>query len=309
MAFVGGDTQIAAMKEVSAGDVVLLKRGLSQIVAVGEVVQREGRHQGEGGKDWLRDFDGWDLPAYCYVDWRVPEPPIQTDGLTRATIERVPQQKHREIVDSLLALPLHPFEPEPAPTEEVVDSEILRFLISEGLRPSAAGELTNTISKIRLLSEYYYNHCRWEDVREHETRTFLVVPLLLALGWSEQQMKIEFPCTKGRVDVACFSRAFRGKDDECVILIEAKNFSSGLDFAPEQARQYAESFPTCRVVAVTNGYCYKTYLKSDGGFSEVPSAYLNLLRPRKQYPLDPRVAGALGVLKSLLPISLRGDAP
>jgi len=31
------------------------------------------------------------------------------------------------------------------------------------------------------------------DIREHETRTFLVIPLLLALGWAEQQLKIEMP--------------------------------------------------------------------------------------------------------------------
>jgi len=305
MAFVGGDKQIATMKGVSAGDVILLKRGLYQIVAVGEVVHRDGKFRGEKDKKWLYDFDGWELIAYCYVDWRKPDAPVQTDGLTRATIQKAPQAKHIEIAESLLSLPVQSFEPEPESTRDVEDIEILRFLISEGLRPSAADELTETIRKIRLLSEYYYGHCRWEDVREHETRTFLVVPLLLALGWSEQQIKIEYPCSRGRVDVACFNRAFRRKNDDCVVLIETKDFSSGLDYAPTQARQYAESFPACRVMVVTNGYCYKTYLKSDDGFSSKPSAYLNLLSPQDRYPLDPKnVEGALGVLKWLLPTSL-----
>jgi hypothetical protein len=199
MAFVGGETQMATMKQVSLGDIILLKRGLYQVVAVGEVVERDGKHSGEGDKQWLQDFDGWNLSAYCYVSCRVPESPIQTDGLTRATIQKVPQQKHKDIADSALMLPPQPFEPEPETTTIVDDQAILRFLIAECLRPAAADELTMTFGRIRLLSEYYFNNsnCSWEDIREHETRTFLVVPLLLALGWSEQQIKIELPCSNG----------------------------------------------------------------------------------------------------------------
>ena len=286
----------------------LLKRGLSEIVAVGEVVQRNGVHRGEGDKEWLRDFDGWDLPAYCYVDWRTPATPLQTDGLTRATIQRTPQDKHRSLADSLLSLPLKPFEPEPAPTSEITYDQILEFMIAQGLRPSAADDLTNTVRKIRLLADYYFRHCEWDDVREHETRTFLVVPLLLALGWAEQQVKIELPCSGGRIDVACFQRPYQRKNEECVVLIETKDFGSGLDYAPEQARRYAADFPSCQVLVVSNGWCYKTFLRvhESGLFDEKPSAYVNLLHPRDRYPLDPQhTDGALGVMKWLLPSSLR----
>src|SRR6266705_5401642 len=117
-------------------------------------------------------------------------------------------------------------------------------MIVQGLRPSAADELTNTIRKIRLLADYYYKQSWWEDVREHETRTFLVVPLLLALGWAEQQLKIEFPVPRvGRVDIACFTGPFlQCSDEDVVVLIETKGFSSGLDFARGQAEAYATQF-------------------------------------------------------------------
>lgn len=88
MAFVGGDWQIDTMKQVERGDIILLKKGLYQIVAVGEVVERNGKCKDCGDKSWLSDIDGWDLPAYCYVDWRIPDVPIQTDGLTRSTIQK-----------------------------------------------------------------------------------------------------------------------------------------------------------------------------------------------------------------------------
>jgi hypothetical protein len=307
MAFVGGDTPCTTMTAVNSGDVILLKRGLSQVVAAGEVVERNGKHSGEGDKNLLRDFDGWDLRAYCYVDWRVPEKPVDTQGLTRATIQQTRQPQHKTIGDQLLQLPIRSFEPEPTPAETVTDDEILRFLIGEGLRPSAADDLTDTFRRIRVLAKYYYDECKWDEIREHETRTFLIVPLLLALGWAEQQLKIEFPVSGGRVDTACFSRPFHRKEKECVALIEAKAFSSGFHYAPDQAKGYAKAFPSCTVLVVSNGYCYKAYRRADmGSFSEKPSAYLNILTPTKAYPLDPaNVGGALDVLRWLMPNSLR----
>jgi hypothetical protein len=307
MAFVGGDGHIDTMKQVAVGDVMVLKSGLSRILAVGEVVKQNGKLSEPKEKPWLDDLDGWELPAYCYVDWRVPEAPIETDGLTRTTIQRLPQEKHRQIADTILALPPRVPEPEPTPTNNVSDDAILEFLISEGLRPSAADDLTTTIKRIRLLARYYHKN-GGSQVLEHETRTFLVIPLLIALGWAEQQIKIELSCSNGRIDVACFSRPYHEKKSECVLLIETKEFYSGLDFAPDQARRYAEDFPSCQVLLVSNGFCYKTYQRSLDGFSLVPSAYLNILNPQDRYPLDPsQVDGVLEVLKWLLPGSLRSN--
>ena len=306
MAFVGGETHVETMRAVNIGDVVVLKQGTQKILAAGEVVQRNGTHSGCADKEWLRDFDGWDLPAYCYVDWRQTDRPILTHGLTRTTIQQLPQDRHQNAANNILETgePV-PFFPEPQETNAVKDDELLRFLIKEGLRPSSAADLTSTISKTRLLADYYYHHCRWEDIREHETRTFLVIPLLLALGWSEQQIKIELPCSRGRIDIACFSRSYQRNNDECVAIIETKDFQSGLDYAPNQARTYSEDFPSCKAVIVTNGYCYRIYLRDGNQFRTSLSAYINLLKPRDRYPLDPNeVGGALDAIKWLLPNSL-----
>lgn len=308
MAFVGGNEQIATMARVAVGDRVILKKGMSQIVAVGEVVVRDGRHRGQDDKEWLYDFDGWELPAWCYVDWHVPANPITTAGLTRATIQNVNQQHLRDEADRLLqGLPANtgPFH-EPAPTRSISDEELLDFLIEQGLRASAADELAVALRQIRLLSRYYTVHA-WNKVGEHEARTFLVVPLLITLGWAEQQLKIELHSSAGRVDVACYSQPFADEHAQCVLLIETKSLRTGLDYAPQQARTYAAQFPKCEVVLVSNGYCYKAFKRESGSsFSQLPSAYLNLLSPRDRYPLDPEhVAGSLEVLRLLLPSSYR----
>ncbi len=176
MAFVGGETPEATMEKVDQRDVLVLKRG-QEIVAVGEVVDRNDTIGGYGDKEWLYHFDGWHLPAYRYVDWHVPNATTTTRGLTRKTIQKLPQQRHRDLADEILRCPVHEPNGEPPPTKEVSDYQILRHLVAEGLRPDAADQLTNTFRRIRLLADYYYKYREWRDVREHETRSFLVLPL------------------------------------------------------------------------------------------------------------------------------------
>lgn len=319
MAFAG--ERHKGMQKVRIGDRVILKHGMKEIVAVGTVVQRNGRHKGvardadsEPDKQWLRDYDGWDLPAYFYVDWHRPSEPVPAAGLSRSTIRRVHQQGTCDIADEIIrtAPVVGPPQPEPNRTEILNDDQILDHLIREGLRPSTAEELTATLKRIRLLARYYYDHCKWSDVREHEARTFLIIPFLLALGWSEQQMKIELGVKgAGRIDVACFARAFRRDEatkkpnnDDCVLILESKGFNKGLDYAHSQGKRYAKAFPSCAVVVASNGYCYKAYRRTPDGneFEDRPAAYLNLLRPTKEYPLDPEnVDGGLKLLSFLLP--------
>lgn len=304
IAFVGGTKNAELMAEVKLGDRVLLKKGRSQLVAVGEVVNRE--HHGRGDKEWLKDVDGWNLGAYCYVDWHMPAKPVAAEGmLTRNTIQRV----HRPKLQSQAAQIISEFPsleriyPEPRKSEPVDDDKIIEHLIGQGLRPGAAEDLVSTFNRIRRLARYYHGH-RWEDVREHEARTFLVIPLLLALGWAEQQIKIELPAGgRGRADIACFSKPYAGKNGECVLIIETKSFSQGLHYAKNQVERYAKAFPNCKCIVVSNGYCYKTWeRRDDGQFNQMPSAYLNLLAPKDKYPLDPEnVLGCLEVLRMLLP--------
>lgn len=306
LAFVGGTSQIAKFSTVKTGDILLLRNGLSDIIAAGTVVERDGRCGGINDKLWLHDYDGWDLPAYSFVEWHVPASPVTVaGGLTRGTIKRVYTAQIQQIADQLInTVPVQPVEKEPVPTQPISDVEILNFLIREGLRPRAAEELTTAFRQIRLLADYYCNECGPEDIHEHETRSFLIIPLLLALGWAEQKMKIELGVSGvGRVDIACFENPYKGHGDRCKLIIESKGFSFGLGFAHGQAKQYADHFPTCQVVVVSNGYCYKAYTRADdGSFPEEPTAYLNLLKPMDKYPLAPdKTDGALCLLKLLLP--------
>lgn len=308
MAFVGNKR---TMEKVEEGDVVILKSGVRGIRAAGQVVSRCGKHTGFGDKKWLRDFDGWDLSAYCYVDWRRPLTDVPVTGLRQAQLAEVHRPNVKDAADRILTgeIPHEKPEPhgDPDSTESVDDNTLISFLIKQGLRVSQADELTNAISRIRRLVDYYFDcGVPREQVREHETRTFLVIPLLLALGWSEQQLKIELPCGgRNAVDIAGFRKPYTGKKEDnknCTLIVETKGFSSGLTYAVNQGKRYSESFASCELVVVTNGYCYKIYRKRGEEFESHPSAYLNLRDPRDKYPLDPaNVEGAPQAIRCLLP--------
>lgn len=308
MAFVGGDQQCSSMAQVEVGDLVILKRGLAQIVAVGVVVDRQGKYRGKGDKNWLRDFDGWDLPAWCYVDWHQYPTPHPTTGLTRSTIQGVNQQHLISIAQAAVTqLPCTTiYDPEPPHTEGVSNEDLITELVAFGLRPAAAEELTVALRRIRLLARFYLNR-DWGLTKEHEARSFLVVPLLLALGWAEQKIQIELNVSGvGRADIACFKYPVSDwhQSDNLAVIIETKGLTQGLDFVHAQSHRYAEKFPSCEVVIVTNGYCYKAFTRAAAGdsFSLVPTAYLNIMDPKKRYPLDPlNVAGAVELLRLLIP--------
>jgi hypothetical protein len=307
LAFAGGEDNERVLAEyVQSGDVVILKRGTSQIRAVGRVVERNGIVSGKSDKAWLRDFDGWGLPAYCHVEWHTPPDGqlVATKGLTRTTAQGVGKKSVKDQALQLLdEWPARTdYDPEPDETEEVSDEQILTALIREGLSVAQAEDLTTAVRRIRLLARYYQRETDWM-ISEHETRAFLILPLLTALGWSEQQVRIEYTTKVGRLDAVCFTKPLHeATDDDCALILESKSFRHGLDVAHAQAKRYAKALPGARSVVVSNGYCYKVYLRADDNtFSEWPDAYLNLLRPRDRYPLDPSKGGAVETLTHLLP--------
>ena len=314
LAFVEGEE----IKNIKEGDRVILKKGNKEVRAVGVAVSRKGKVTGSGDKEWLKDFDGWILPNYCNILWHELDTPRPIKGLTRSRLCRVNRDniksESEKIIKEFQCKEL--IKTEPKETKKIEDKEMLEFLVSEGLRPSIAESLKSTLGRIRLLARYYYEREKfsWDDIGEHETRTFLIIPFLLGLGWSEQQIKIELGKKRGRIDVACFSKPFqRSKDekrkmgkanlDDCMLIIESKGFPKGLDLAHNQAKNYAKNFKNCNVVVASNGYCYRAFKREKTGeFSQQPHSYLNILCLRDRYPRDPEnVAGALGLLKLLLP--------
>jgi hypothetical protein len=304
-----------------------LRRGTSEIVAVGRAVRHRGEVRGiasEENKSWLKDFDGWDLPAYCYVEWHEPEKAEPAHAqLAQSAVSRVRNVDIRRQAKRILEeRPTYASCYDGPPSTNCVPLEVIEEFFKERLGVDSSRRAVSTIHDIRRLADTFYKvgSRYWDEFKEHEIRTFLIVPLLLALGWRREQIKIELNPgrlgvqSRDSIDIACFSEDYRpgykSKNREnCRLVIESKRFSSGVaNVALAQAERYARPLPNCNSIVVTNGYCYKAFEGSHStrAFSKRPSAYLNIREPRDRYPLDPdHVHGSLEVLRLLLPQAQR----
>ena len=284
------------------GDVVILKRPHRRqwrILAVGHVTS---------DYEWLKPFDdveGWDLRHGRRVEWVKPDSPITVDGLARGTISRVYKGKPRETADGLLSkCEKQVSEDIPPPANSISEEHLVESLIVNGLRPADAEAVIRAIWHVRRLAGWYANH-GW-DISEHEVRTFLIAPILLALGWSEQRIKIEWNHT----DVSLFREPFKKgvKHDDPRVILESKRMGTGLGHAERQVNRYAKAFPHCNMLVTTTGVRYHLYTKNPGESWDAArmkeghlSAVLNLFNLKDRHPYLPGVGGAPELFKSLMP--------
>lgn len=96
---------------------------------------------------------------------------------------------------------------------------------------------------------------------ESETISYLVVPLLRALGWTPQKMAIEW----NKVDVALFNTLPR-HDSNLSTVVEVKTKGRSCLTAESQARTYAEGKKNCHRLIVTDGLRYGIYIKQNSDF-------------------------------------------
>ena len=280
-------------ERVSLEDIVVLKKphGIQwEIVAVG-IVKGEYEYL-----DLFEDVEGWDLQHCRKVVWVKPPSQIYVKGLSRGTFIEVHnptiQKKARELLK--IGEPIKA-EHLPDPPEEVSEEELVDGLVDGGLRAVDAERLMQTIGYVRRLARWYKDH--GSHISEHETRTFLIVPVLLALGWSEQKMKVEW----NNLDIAFFNRAYNKKStkEDCIMILESKRMWEGLSYAERQVKNYQLKFPNCSRLIVSDGVSYRLYHRKNDLWEW--EAYLNLLKLKDRHAYYVKIRGALDVFLNLMP--------
>lgn len=277
----------SALLQVADNDYVILRRGMRRIIALGKVVQEYNY------SNLLSDVHGWDLNHYISVDWYTPVNEIYftEKTLPQATMSRVYSDKvikrieNEEFEHYSRTAMLNDLQEPPV----VELNDLVNALINNGVRIGDAENIISTIGRIIKLTRWYLDND--SGVLEHELRTFLVVPLLISLGWSEQKIKIEYK----KADIAVFNKPYGPESNqEPVFIIESKTFYDGLKYARNQVQYYSQLFPDCNMLISTNGYRYVIEEKHDGQFQE--TCYINFLDLREHYYLDPNIKGAVDAL-------------
>ena len=193
----------------------------------------------------------------------------------------------------------------PPQAKKISEEDLVESLIENGLRATNAEKMIRDIEHVRCLARWYERYGR--ALSEHEIRTFLVVPILQALGWSAKSIKIEWKYTDISLFREAFTRGTRNRDP--YIILESKRLRSGLDIAERQVvRKYASRFLGCSTLVTSTGARYQLYHKEprEGWYARDMKenhlqSYLNLFLLKDRHPYLENVGGAPDLLKNLMP--------
>jgi len=279
------------VEKVDKGDAVVMKKLIEfpnywEITAAGIINKKYYKFQ-----EVFEDVEGWNLSHCRFVDWRVPARPVKIKGLSPGTFKGFHLLHVKKAIDKIISTgEIHPSSSQiPKPANKLTDKDLSVFLVESGLRNNDAEKVIKTLNKVRRLLDWYSK--KGLDISEHETRAFLVIPLLLALGWTEKHLRIEW----NKIDIAFFKDRSRNR---CNIILESKRLWKGLLEGINQAWRYARKHPDCKKFIVTDGHRYRLYelTKNKWKFS----AYLNISNPKQRHPFEKNVKGAQDVFLSLM---------
>lgn len=277
---------------MKSGDIVVLRRGTSQVLGVGWI---DGPYFFD---DNFCDIDGWNLPLARQVSWfwsagKTPRA-FGTYKLKQGdTTQRL--KPNGEVWQWLESLP------EPAPLKEsqgprarfphqkeISIEAVSDYLFDQGIASdSIRGLLAQMGELVRIAGWYQRTH---QSPSESETIAYLVAPLLRVLGWTPQKMAVEW----NHVDVALFASLPRSNDSLRVV-VEVKKMHASCLTAESQAKRYALGKGRCHRLILTDGLRYAVHTREATDDFKL-AAYLNLTRMRDHYP----VLGCQGAQDSLL---------
>jgi hypothetical protein len=280
--------------EAVKGDIVLLRIGTGEVLAVGEIVDENPL--------WLEafgDVDGWDLQHTRRVRWFENSEksfPSQTFGTRARTFAGVGSESiHRWLAQLQISSSARQrkISKLPSPGNRLDTEELAARLFIEGLGSEYVDRLVSVLGSIQRVAAWYQNKSKRPAGRpsESETICYLVIPLLFSLGWSEQTCAVEWK----HVDVALFAK-MPSTDETLACVVEAKLLGRSVFNPYGQAISYATQTgrEACTRLIVTDGIRYVLHRSVKEKFQV--EAYLNILEMRDSY----EIFGCGGAVEAIL---------
>lgn len=293
--------------EVQPNDIVLLRSGY-RVDAIGVV-----HSDGYSHNPTFDDVHGWNIGHSCRVIWQddlgeelaaiqTTQPlfgsrksiPAFTAVADEAVLKPIEHLFCRCQNRSLRELPQEP--PKPLTLEELSEA-----LFARGLGFDAVRQFRGALEKQRRLIAWYEASGFAGGRRtEHEVVAHIILPMLSALGWSEQLLAIEWH----KIDLAIFSGT-PTDHTHCRLVCEAKGMGHGLQNVFAQARQYTTSLElsVCDKILLADGGRFYLYRRQNGVWDEEPSGYLNVLKIRENHLL-PSGTNAIDTIMALTPMKI-----
>jgi hypothetical protein len=245
--------------EMEVGDIVLLRKGLSTITAIGIVASPYLY------LDQFDDLNVWDLSHARRIRWcKLPkEYMFETAvfGANPVRCSRTWNEEARDFAERFVCSPPTEWQEAPLPPLPQSEPELV----------SVPPQLEAIIAQIQDLSGLFWDREKFgEHPKEDELVAHFIIPFLYAMGWPAEKIAIKWR----DIDIAVFSTLPRIPEN-CRFVIEAKRISEGAEGALEQAKRYVESLAASCDIVLTDGFRYRLY-SFEKGFA--PVAYANLTR-------------------------------
>lgn len=179
------------------------------------------------------------------------------------------------------------------------DDELGKELFKHGVSNKNIEDIIKSLNQAaRLISWYWSKGIAGRSPTEHEIVSHIILPIFLGLGWSHQQIAVEW----NKVDVALFKRT-PTTEENCVLVIEAKGLNHPLGAILEQPKNYVKNLglKNVKLIVTTDGANVFVYSFDDD--NEVPIGFFNVNNLQREYLL-PKNINIVDTLVKLQPSSL-----
>ena len=293
--------------EAKGGDIVLLRLG-SQAKAIGWI--RPWKSQEYLWTPTFDDVFGWDLQHTRRVIWQHH----LTDELHKmqkskglfhyrgSTFSKVHKRLEGQLQNLFKQCKPRDFKLLPSLTKPLTLDELGTELFTKGLPNEHVDKFILAIQRQRRLVRWYEESGKQvKRPSEHEVVAHMILPLLMALGWSEQLLAVEWR----KVDLAAFG-CTPTTPANCCFVCEAKGYGHGLQNVFTQATTYVKKLKlnTCRRILLTDGARLYLYQKQkNDNWNENPVGYLNIDKIRINH-IIPSGTNGIDTIMALTPAGM-----
>lgn len=180
------------------------------------------------------------------------------------------------------------------------EDELGRELFKKGISNKNIEDIIKALNQADRLTSWYNSKNSGRYPTENEVVSHIILPIFLGLGWSHQQIAVEWK----RVDMALF-KATPTTEKNCVMIVEAKGLGKPLGDVIEQPLEYMKklSLKNVKIIVTTDGANVFLYAVENGDVYEDPVGFFNVNHLQKEYVL-PSKTNLVDTLVMLQPSSL-----
>ena len=236
------------------GDRVIMRHG-HQVIGVGEIPHGE-QHQYTYNEAFSCVY-GWDLAHCRRVIWarnyHLGElAHVFSEAKQKPSFTQVHEPHIVNMVGSIN--PSHfgrPIKKLPQlDTSLYTEEEFGVELFQAGISNKNIEDIFKALRQAERLTSWYRSEHSGQNPSENEVVSHIILPLFLGLGWSHQQMAVEWK----NVDIAFFKNT-PTTEKECVMVLEAKGLGQPLGEVLEQPKEYVRflRLANAKYIIITDG--------------------------------------------------------